>query len=249
MAGDRERFALIHFTLSACAATVAETVYTGGRMAIYEQLREKVLCKNADGIFPLWKAIIAGMTSGAIGQFAASPTDLVKVQMQTEGKRRLEGKSPRVRGAGHALRKILAEGGVRGLWAGWVPNVQRAALINMGDLATYETVKHFLLRHTSLKDNWICHSLSSASAGLVAACLGTPADVVKTRIMNQPRDAAGRGLRYHSSLHCLTNTLNDEGFWALYKGFIPTWTRLAPWSLTFWITYEHIRKLVGVSSF
>uniref|UniRef100_A0A8C4PZC9 Solute carrier family 25 member 27 n=1 Tax=Eptatretus burgeri TaxID=7764 RepID=A0A8C4PZC9_EPTBU len=259
---NREHFALIHFTLSVCAATVAETVtypldltktrlqvqgegggvakhgmlrvafgvardegflklwqgvtpaiyrhivYTGGRMTTYEQLREKVLCKNADGMFPLW-----------------------------------------VRGAGHALRKILAEGGVRGLWAGWVPNVQRAALVNMGDLATYETMKRFLLQHTSLKDNWICHSLSSASAGLVAACLGTPADVVKTRIMNQPRNASSRGLCYHSSLHCLTNTMNDEGFWALYKGFIPTWTRMAPWSLTFWITYEHIRKLAGVSSF
>lgn len=28
--------------------------------------------------------------------------------------------------------KILSEGGIRGLWAGWVPNVQRAALVNMG---------------------------------------------------------------------------------------------------------------------
>lgn len=32
------------------------------------------------------------MSAGAIGQFFASPTDLVKVQMQMEGKRKLEGK-------------------------------------------------------------------------------------------------------------------------------------------------------------
>lgn len=32
----------------------------------------------------------------------------------------------------HAFAKILAEGGIRGLWAGWVPNIQRAALVNMG---------------------------------------------------------------------------------------------------------------------
>lgn len=38
----------------------------------------------------------------------------------------------RFRGVHHAFLKILSEGGVRGLWAGWVPNVQRAALVNMG---------------------------------------------------------------------------------------------------------------------
>jgi hypothetical protein len=38
----------------------------------------------------------------------------------------------RVKGPWHAFSKILREGGVRGLWKGWVPNVQRAALVNMG---------------------------------------------------------------------------------------------------------------------
>ena len=41
------------------------------------------------------KAIPTGMISGAAAQFLASPTDLVKVQMQMEGKRQLEGLKPR----------------------------------------------------------------------------------------------------------------------------------------------------------
>lgn len=32
----------------------------------------------------------------------------------------------------------------------------------------------------------------SACSGLVAATMGTPADVIKTRIMNQPTDDKGR---------------------------------------------------------
>lgn len=38
----------------------------------------------------------------------------------------------RVHGVIHAFVKIAREGGIRGLWAGWVPNVQRAALVNLG---------------------------------------------------------------------------------------------------------------------
>ncbi|XP_058410188.1 mitochondrial uncoupling protein 4 isoform X4 [Diceros bicornis minor] len=107
-------------------------VYSGGRMVTYEHLREVVFGKTEDKHYPLWKSVIGGMMAGVVGQFLANPTDLVKVQMQMEGKRKLEGKPLRFRGVHHAFAKILAEGGVRGLWAGWVPNIQRAALVNMG---------------------------------------------------------------------------------------------------------------------
>ncbi|XP_051951434.1 mitochondrial uncoupling protein 4 [Xyrauchen texanus] len=233
----------------ATPAIYRHIVYSGGRMLAYEQLRESAFGRSKDGSFPFWKAVIASMISGALGQFIASPTDLVKVQMQMEGKRRLEGKPPRVHGVYHAFTKIIAEGGIRGLWAGWVPNVQRAALVNLGDLMTYDTVKHFLLRNTSIQDNSICHGLSSICSGLVAATMGTPADVVKTRVMNQPRDLNGRGLLYKSSTDCLVKSVKKEGWKSLYKGFLPTWFRMAPWSLTFWLTFEQMRRAMGISSF
>jgi solute carrier family 25 uncoupling protein 27 len=86
--------------------------------------------------------------------------DLVKVQLQMEGRRRLEGKAPRVKNAFQALSKIYGEGGVRGLWKGWVPNVQRGALVNLGDLTTYDTVKHLLLKKAQMEDTIVVHILS-----------------------------------------------------------------------------------------
>nr|XP_033791486.1 mitochondrial uncoupling protein 4 [Geotrypetes seraphini] len=224
-------------------------VYSGVRMLTYEQLRGTVLRTADDKSFPLWQSVVGGMLAGAIGQFFASPTDLVKVQMQMEGRRKLEGKPPRIRGVHHAFMMILSEGGVRGLWAGWVPNVQRAALVNLGDLTTYDSAKHFLLLNMHLQDGILCHSIASLCSGLIAAILGTPADVIKSRIMNQPRDKQGRGLLYKSSIDCLIQAIRGEGFMSLYKGFVPTWMRMAPWSLVFWLTYEQIRRTAGVSSF
>ena len=66
----------------------------------------------------------------------------------------------RVTSARHAFAKILSEGGIRGLWKGWTPNVQRAALVNLGDITTYEMSKQFLLQYPSLEDNALTHVLS-----------------------------------------------------------------------------------------
>ena len=47
------------------------------------------------------------MGAGGFGQLVASPTDLIKTHMQMEGRRRLQGKKPRVNGMMDAARYIL----------------------------------------------------------------------------------------------------------------------------------------------
>ncbi|XP_043825410.1 mitochondrial uncoupling protein 4 [Dromiciops gliroides] len=231
------------------SAVYRQIVYSGCRMVIYEYLRDSVFGKSKDNTFPLWQSVIGGTVSGALAQFFSSPADLVKVQMQMEGIRKLQGQPLRFHGVHHAFIKIMKEGGVRGLWVGWVPNVQRAALVNMGDLVTYDSVKHLLLLNTSLGDNFLTHGLSGMSSGLVACLLGTPADVIKSRVMNQPTDEKGRGLLYKSSTDCLIQSVKGEGFLSLYKGFLPGWLRMMPWSMVFWLTYEKIRFMSGIDPF
>lgn len=229
-------------------AVLRHAVYSGCRLSFYEYIRENIFGRDKHGRYPLWKAIPSGMIAGAMAQYIASPTDLVKIRLQMEGKRVLEGKTPRYTGTWDAFRSIVRSEGITGLWKGWLPNCQRAAVVCLGDLTTYDTVKQAILKYTRLKDNAITHALSSACSGLVSATLGTPADVMKTRMMNQPY-VNGRGLHYHSTLDCLVKTVKSEGFWALYKGFLPIWSRMAPWSLTFWLVYEELRVLAGLGNF
>uniref|UniRef100_A0A0K0FH13 Mitochondrial uncoupling protein 4 (inferred by orthology to a human protein) n=1 Tax=Strongyloides venezuelensis TaxID=75913 RepID=A0A0K0FH13_STRVS len=228
-------------------------IYTGIRMGTYENIRnwwnEKYRSVRPFGTL---QAMFCGLVSGAIAQFAASPMDLVKVQMQVEGLRRLQNLPTRYHSTWQASKSLYRSQGFFGLWIGWVPNCQRAALLNMADLATYDTVKHWLLKHTNLIDNWFTHATASACAGLSAAIVSVPSDVVKTRMMDQIRhilDGKQDGHAYKGSIDCLMKIVKTEGFWALYRGFIPTYIRMAPWSLTFWICYEEIRKLTGAPSF
>ncbi|CDW61326.1 Mito carr domain containing protein, partial [Trichuris trichiura] len=76
-------------------AVLRHYIYTGFRVVIYEECREHVFRRNPDGTFALWKAMLTGVLSGALAQFVASPTDLIKVLLQAEGRRKLEGLPPR----------------------------------------------------------------------------------------------------------------------------------------------------------
>lgn len=58
-------------------------------MTFYEYLRDDVLGKNADGTIPVTTALVGGVAAGSFAQFLASPFDLVKVQIQMEGRRRV----------------------------------------------------------------------------------------------------------------------------------------------------------------
>ena len=67
--------------------------------------------------------------------------------------------------------KVLQQAGVVGLWRGCWPNVGRAALVNLGDLSTYDSVKRGILENSRMEDNTLTHTLSSACAGLVRMSL------------------------------------------------------------------------------
>ena len=222
-------------------------VYSGLRMNLYDLLRRERRARVNTELGLVDRAAM-GMVAGGLAQFVASPADLIKVRMQMEGRRRLQGLPSRVTTIRAALLQALREGGLRSLWAGAGPNVQRAALVNLGDLTTYDQTKTALVGAGWDPASWITHGLSSLTAGLAAATLGTPADVIKARVMNQPVDHTGRGLTYRGSLHCLLTAVRTEGFFSLYKGFIPCWLRMAPWSMTFWLTFEKMRIFANIES-
>jgi solute carrier family 25 uncoupling protein 27 len=50
-------------------------------------------------------------------------------------------------------------------------------------------------------------------------------------------------------LDCLRKTVAAEGVAVLWAGWLPTWLRMMPWSLTFFVTFEQLRRLTGQSSF
>lgn len=271
-------------------ALARHVVYTGTRITIYEQLRDAWQARSpplASGSVELLPKLAMGLTAGALGQLVAVPADLVKVQMQAAGsgsaaRKHVEGNTRQL-GLLGTLRHILSVEGIAGLWRGAGPAVQRAALVNLGELATYDQAKHTLLSLQLVPEGLPAHVASSVASGLVASLVSTPADVIKTRLMAQRRgpvkggessvgsscgggssggvgggstgsgggSSVGRGgdVLYRGAWDCAVRSVREEGWGVLYKGFFPTWSRLGPWQLVFWVTYEQLRHATGLPTF
>ncbi|XP_028062282.1 mitochondrial uncoupling protein 3 isoform X1 [Camellia sinensis] len=228
-------------------AIVRHMFYTPIRIVFYEHLRNTFVVSTDPSLSLSTKALIGGF-SGVIAQVVASPADLVKVRMQADGRMVSQGFQPRYSGPFDAFNKILRKEGFGGLWKGVFPNVQRAFLVNMGELASYDHAKHFIIQNQLAGDNIYAHTLASVMSGLSATTLSCPADVVKTRMMNQTASEEGK-VKYRNSYDCLVKTVRVEGLRALWKGFFPTWARLGPWQFVFWVSYEKFRQISGLSSF
>ncbi len=69
--------------------------------------------------------------------------------------------------------------------------------------------------------------LAGATGGTVGTILNTPMDVVKSRIQNSPK-VAGQAPKYNWAWPAIGTVMKEEGFSALYKGFLPKVLRLGP---------------------
>nr|CAD1818293.1 unnamed protein product [Ananas comosus var. bracteatus] len=215
-----------------------------------------------EGVTALWKGIVPGLhrqclfgasgsgymslsnhsmsvrilleTSRALAITIANPTDLVKVRLQAEGKLP-PGVPRRYSGALNAYSTIIRQEGVGALWTGLGPNIARNAIINAAELASYDQVKETILKIPGFKDDIFTHLLSGLGAGFFAVCVGSPVDVVKSRMMGDSS--------YKSTLDCFIKTLKNEGPLAFYKGFIPNFGRLGSWNVIMFLTLEQVKKL------
>lgn len=217
-------------------ALIRHCIYTASRISLYENNRDnKIIHKYTQGNIFLYKFAIGGMCGG-ISQFIASPFDLLKVRYITNTKNNIH------LSLYETSISIVKKNGVRGLWTGATPNIARAILVNLGELATYDHSKRFIKKNTLIPEGPLTHFISSFCSGFTAALCCTPADVIKSRLMKTNSE-------YNGIIDCFTKTVKNEGPLALYKGFTAIWLRLAPWQVIFWLSYEQLRKLNGSTDF
>lgn len=176
--------------------------------------------------------LLAGITTGAMAVCAAQPTDVVKVRMQ--------GSAGRYPSCAAAYSTIWRTEGLGGLWKGTGPSVARNAIVNCAEVVSYDTIKTYLVARLGMPNSIGTHFLAGLCSGFIATLVASPVDVVKTRLMSaRPEERAGivsvtRGLYRQSGL---------SGF---YKGFVPSFARIAGWNILMFVLYEKAKSNYGL---
>ncbi|PPQ80130.1 LOW QUALITY PROTEIN: hypothetical protein CVT25_001429 [Psilocybe cyanescens] len=122
---------------------------------------------------------------------------------------------------------MVREEGVSSLGRGVTPNVFRAVLINPSQLASYDFFEAELLKTKYL--------------GTVATTVCSPADVLKSRLMN----ASGPGS--NSTIGLIRASMKAEGAMFIFDVWLPAWTRLQPTTILIFLTFEQLKNGVDWS--
>ncbi|KAL4705311.1 hypothetical protein ACJJTC_018997 [Scirpophaga incertulas] len=217
-------------------AVLRQATYGTIKFGTYYTLKGAIARRRADGGAHehLPTNTCCAAFAGGLSSAIANPTDVLKVRMQVGEEKR---------GVARSLAAVWRAEGGRGLWRGAAATAQRAALIAAAELPAYDACKRRL--RPALGDAPLNHLASSLAASLGSAVASTPLDVVRTRLMNQRR-LKDNTLRpneriYKGIADCFIQTFRNEGALALYKGFIPTWFRMGPWNVIFFLTYEQLK--------
>ncbi|OIW27345.1 putative dicarboxylate carrier protein [Coniochaeta ligniaria NRRL 30616] len=221
------------------ASLLRQITYSTVRFGIYEEFKARFEPKSSapgsNQSPPLLTLIAASSLAGFAGGIVGNVADVLNVRMQHDAA------LPHAerRNYNHALdglvRMTREEGGPRSWFRGVWPNSLRAAAMTAGQLASYDFIKGVLLRHTPMGDTLSTHFSASFLAGVVAATITSPIDVIKTRVMS----ASGKS----SITHLLREITAAEGLRWMFKGWVPSFLRLGPQTICTFLFLESHRKV------
>jgi solute carrier family 25 2-oxodicarboxylate transporter 21 len=160
--------------------------------------------------------IAAGASAGMTEAVVNCPFELVKVRMQAKSNVGV------YKNTFDAAKKILSQEGPLTLYKGFGSMLWRNGVWNGSYFGTINVIQK---KYPQAASNKAAKFVAGFIAGTWATILNTPFDVVKSRVQNV---LPGQTRKYHFTLPALATIAREEGWKALYKGFVPKVLRLGP---------------------
>eukprot|EP00587_Corethron_hystrix_P001030 CAMPEP_0113316702 /NCGR_PEP_ID=MMETSP0010_2-20120614/11881_1 /TAXON_ID=216773 ORGANISM="Corethron hystrix, Strain 308" /NCGR_SAMPLE_ID=MMETSP0010_2 /ASSEMBLY_ACC=CAM_ASM_000155 /LENGTH=950 /DNA_ID=CAMNT_0000173489 /DNA_START=54 /DNA_END=2903 /DNA_ORIENTATION=- /assembly_acc=CAM_ASM_000155 len=164
--------------------------------------------------FPL--EVLSGGSAGACQVLVTNPLEITKIRLQVQGETAslLKAAGKEVPPPQSAM-SIVKELGVSGLYKGAGACLLRDVPFSAIYFPAYAWLKTYLQGDAEGGASASNLLLAGAGAGVPAAFLTTPADVVKTRLQVVTREGE---MAYTGMRDCTTKILKYEGFSAFFKG-------------------------------
>ncbi|AOW30269.1 solute carrier family 25 (mitochondrial dicarboxylate transporter), member 10 [Candida albicans P37037] len=239
------------------ASLLRQATYSTTRFGIYEFLKEQYMESIAttggtEQKKPSTAVLLPmSMIAGALGGLVGNPSDVVNIRMQNDSTLPINQRR-NYRNAFDGIYKICQQEGINSLFRGLTPNLIRGVLMTASQVVTYDIAKSILVDHIHMDPSKkSTHFSASLIAGLVATTVCSPADVVKTRIMNSKGStgggSGGDGVN-GNAISILKNAVKHEGIGFMFRGWLPSFIRLGPHTIVTFLVLEQLRKFkLGMS--
>jgi len=198
------------------------------KLAVNDFLRKTLKGDKHD--IPLSHEVLAGGGAGFCQVIATNPMEIVKIRLQNASlqNERLD------------MVTVVRDLGFRGLYYGAGATLLRDVPFSMVYFSLYGRLKKYFADQKSGITSLPKILLSSTIAGVFAAALATPADVIKTRLQVKPGpgDPVYTGIR-----DCFETISKKEGPRAFFKGVVPRVLIISPLFGIALVVYEFQKKL------
>ncbi|KAG5866850.1 hypothetical protein JTB14_020670 [Gonioctena quinquepunctata] len=193
---------------------------------VYEQLRLKLKDihnkHNTVRKQPFWIPLISGATARVISASIVSPMELIRTKMQSERLSYFE--------IGQALKFLVKQDGIRGLWKGIFPTLYRDVPFSAIYWMNYEALKSFLGASNNQPSFWVSF-IAGALSGGIAATFTTPFDVVKTHQQIEFGETnlySDKPRRSRTTSEVIKQVYREHGIRGLFAGVVPRLIKVAP---------------------
>jgi len=194
-------------------------------------LREKF--QRPGGHIDLPMEILAGMGAGASQVIFTNPLEIVKIRLQVQGEAVKFGVQPK------GALTIVRELGLTGLYKGAAACLLRDIPFSGIYFPTYAFMKEWLTDPNKGKPDGITLLMAGTIAGIPAASLATPADVIKTRLQVEAR----KGQQTYKNIpDCAVKIWQTEGWRAFWKGTGARVFRSSPQFGVTLLSYETLQR-------
>ncbi|KAF7975211.1 hypothetical protein HWV62_10290 [Athelia sp. TMB] len=205
------------------------------KLTVNDLVRSRATDPETGRIKLHWE-LFAGGAAGGCQVVFTNPLEIVKIRLQVQGEAaKVEGAVPK--GAVHIIRQL----GVLGLYRG-----ASACLLRDIPFSAIYFPTYWHLKKDVFKEGYNGKQLSfmetlgaAAIAGMPAAYLTTPADVVKTRLQVEAKQGQ---THYKGLTDAFVKIYQEEGFKALFKGGPARVIRSSPQFGFTLLAYEYLHK-------
>lgn len=227
--------------------------YTAIQYSVYEKL--KMFVTHGERPLETAEKLFAGMAAGVASVAGTYPMDLVKTRLSVLTAKSLKGVHTEAAAIdlsmwGNLKEIYLKEGGVRGLYRGFVPTSLGVAPYVSLNFSIFEKMKE---NFKHLYPEWqksgkavetsVILVIGALSGGM-AQTMVYPFDILRRRFQVATMNEGSLGFKYNGTWDALRSIVKKEGVKGLYKGWTANMWKIMPSMAVQWASYDLIRRVI-----